>query len=932
MKGSTSRTHANSSKTATIFGSGLEQKNSFFKKTQIFKAFQSPMNLNLLNFEEVADNEEHISFFNKEEIIDEFIIKQTIKNRSLANVCALAYALLFFINCLSSTLYQFFDNSFNFDNISSYFYLGVYVLLANIILYLIFERFGFKTHKKDWWKIHNFKVVAFCLVMTIAHIKYLIDLDSNPLYIHYKFLYFWGYLQYPLILFMIIALMQGLMIKFISIFILKSVFISFILISENNLGYFELFYVIFISFMIMVFMFVFAYVEEIHLKEKYEFYMNLKKISKDWQNIFNNVPHGIAVFKDTNFDLMFSNKYGNDVLKINISSPQTSYFESLSDNLGELNKIGISNTIVRNTLEIASEHRIEYSIKSTKKIENSLPEKALLNDIFRAIEANSNILGIEKSTIVYKTSEKIKIHSNSQNGTYEEKNFLIQIKKIIFENKPKFLIVIEDNSQFELIVSLTENNEYKSKLLSSFSHELRTPLNGAMPLLKNLHDDENFKRSDSEKHYQLSIAINSLTILQMVLNDIVDYAQINSNQLQLNCTETNIKQALYECLEIISLQIKEKSISLEIFIDPKLPNKFYTDRNRFMQIILNLLRNSVKFSNNGGKIQVSTSNLDVLKNNIIVFKIQDYGVGMSLPHLGNMRKLLDNIKNEEIMDSSTSQLGNLGLVISQNLAIILGPSTSNELRGLKIESKLNEGTTVEFLIEDKIGLQMAGGEYPSILLIKSKAIESHNLKVLPNFKKREDSVLKKQSILWLQKGENASEESWENDFSEGDFHENSRIVNFFPHKFNLSQKSKIEIKKFCGAPILVVDDDPFNLLSAEVIIKKLGFTSEKAFNGKEAVEMVVKRYKNTQCHEKCKKYLLILMDYNMPVMNGIEATKCIKEKVQLGDIPDTPIIACSAFDAKDDIANCFEAGMNDYISKPINLEGLRSIFNKWIRE
>ena len=73
------------------------------------------------------------------------------------------------------------------------------------------------------------------------------------------------------------------------------------------------------------------------------------------------------------------------------------------------------------------------------------------------------------------------------------------------------------------------------------------------------------------------------------------------------------------------------------------------------------------------------------------------------------------------------------------------------------------------------------------------------------------------------------------------------------------------------------------------------------------------------------------MDYNMPVMNGLEATRELKAKMRKKEIPDIPIIACTAFGAKDDIANCFEAGMNDYLAKPITLESLSIIFAKWIK-
>jgi len=920
-------------KISTIFQNEPVQINSFFKKTQIFKALQKPIDLNLLNFEQIAENEDFIPIFKKELLLNEFLLKQTLKNHSLANVFILIYSFLFFLNCACSTIYPYFSTDFSFDSLSSYFYLGVYVLLANIFFYLAFERYTYKAKKKDWWKVQNLRVFTFCLVMTIAQIKYLVDLDSNSLFKQYKFMYFWGYLQYPLILNMLLLLMQGFLIKVISIFISQTLLITFIMISENQLQKFERGFAITLSFSYLLFYFMYAYVEEIHLKEKYEFFLNFQKTSVDWQNIINNVPHGIALFrKDPERNLIFSNSYGNEALKVNISSPQRSCFETLSSNFGELQKITINNKGLscKNTNRIASEQRIENTIKSIKKYESSIPEKGSIKDICAVLEESSFIF-TDQWTVVYKTTEKIKIPDESKfDLCNEEKNFLIKFKIIDFENKPTFLLILEDNSQSELINTLKENNDYKSKLLSSFSHELRTPLNGAMPLLKNLYNDENFKRNDAEKHYQLCIAINSLLILQSVLNDIVDYAQINSNQLQLNCMEIDMKQIIMECLDVVSLQIKEKQIDLQVFINPDIPHRFCTDRNRVSQILLNLLRNAIKFSKNNGKIIFLAKNLEILANNLISFKLQDFGIGIPPYELEKLKDQLKNIKNEE-MSSSNTQSSSLGLVISQNLALILGPS--NDLSGININSEFEEGTTVEFLIEDKAGMSLAGGEYPSFSMVKS-TLEK---KCPENIKKGhfERKTFFKQSILWVEKNQVGKNQKIMEDNTEVNFEKNEKvqkvkIMDFFAGKLNFVEKFK-KSNKFCCEPILVVDDDPFNLLSAEVIIKKLGYSLVKSFNGKEAIEVVEKKYANKKCNDDCKGFLLIIMDYNMPVMNGLEATRELKAKMRKKEIPDIPIIACTAFGAKDDIANCFEAGMNDYLAKPITLESLSIIFAKWIK-
>lgn len=809
---------------------------------------------------------------------------------------------------------------------------------------MAFETYS-KRSQKRLVTIHNAKLLCFCIAMTIAQIEYMIDLDSNPLFIEFKFMYFWGHIHYPGILFIILCLMHGFFIKIGAIFFTQSVLITFLVISENELAYYKIGYLMIISFCSLLCSFVFVYVEEIHFKEKYLYYMNFKKNIFDWQNIVNNVPYGIALFqKSRPHTNIFSNSYGNDILDINISCPNLSSLETLSKNLGVLKKIRISaEEEKKNDENIASELNIlSKSVNSKKQMELLIPEKTYLIDFFTLLENNPQI-DSETNSFIYLTCEKIKFKK-------DERNFLVKVKSINFENQKALLLILEDNSQNDLIATLKSNNEYKSKLLCSFSHELKTPLNGALPLLREIKNDQIFKINHPDKYDHLQIAINSLVILQSVLNDIVDYAQINTGQLQLNCTDINLKKTILDVLDIISLQLKEKRLTLITEFDEDIPPVFNTDKNRISQILLNILRNSIKFSNGPGKIVLTvTKNLsNSLKNELINIKIRDSGVGIKKSHLLFLKEVLAKIKNSmnETITSEYSEMGNLGLKISQNLALILGPS--NEFNGLNIFSKENNGTTVDFLIEDKSGLTMAEGEMPCISMIRSKKISNGTIiRKISSLKLKKRPSLGKQSFLWLN-----SPDLNHNDTSVISERVHAEAIKIFPITENYTlekieklenleevlnlekeeKNKKIETAKPCCEPlILIVDDDPFNLLSVEVILKKIGYKCIKAFNGKEAIEIVEKFYIDKKCDNKCLGINLIFMDYNMPVMNGIESTKKLKEKMNERKIPEIPIVACSAFGAKDDIENCFEAGMVDYLSKPLTIESTKNMVGKWIK-
>ena len=132
---------------------------------------------------------------------------------------------------------------------------------------------------------------------------------------------------------------------------------------------------------------------------------------------------------------------------------------------------------------------------------------------------------------------------------------------------------------------------------------------------------------------------------------------------------------------------------------------------------------------------------------------------------------------------------------------------------------------------------------------------------------------------------------------------------------------------FVCEDILIVDDDVFNLFSLEMILKNMNLTCKKATNGQEAID-ILKDFK--KCHEKCKGMRLVLMDYQMPVLDGVESTKEIIRIMKTGEIHEVNIIGCTAFTAKNEVLKCLEAGMKDIFFKPLNKNVLQGIINRWI--
>ena len=128
--------------------------------------------------------------------------------------------------------------------------------------------------------------------------------------------------------------------------------------------------------------------------------------------------------------------------------------------------------------------------------------------------------------------------------------------------------------------------------------------------------------------------------------------------------------------------------------------------------------------------------------------------------------------------------------------------------------------------------------------------------------------------------------------------------------------------------ILIVDDDVFNLLSLEMLLKPWNLKTKKAMNGEEAIN-IVKNY-SSRPKKCCKKFKAILMDYQMPIKDGVESTKELIDLMKNGKIPWIPIIGCTAFVTKTEINRCFEAGMKDVVFKPLNKQIISEIVHNWI--
>ena len=698
-----------------------------------------------------------------------------------------------------------------------------------------------------------------------------------------------------------------------------------------------------------------------------------------------------------------------------------------------------------------------------------------------------------------------------------QKKYELKIKPIFYKNERVFLIIVQDVSYLDLVQELRENNEYKTKVLTTLSHELRTPLNGAIAPLERLMNDKNLLNSPLLKEFdiikELDIAFKSMMLLHSVLNDVVDFALINSNQLYLNYEEMNFSQFIRETIELFTRQAEQKNVEIELFFDleKKIPKFFKTDFQRLRQILVSLLNNAIKNTfkgsikvhvqlekaptnvfvnkacyykhkslesgkvssydrenlNNSGLESKNLLDLDfpllcenereIPKQNsvnfiinssgpssdkakrsltykenqcfslnipkyVIKISIKDTGVGIEQTKLERIRQCLSSRDLLEVCVNLNRKRGcGLGLTISHCLSLLLGPK---DCKGLEIYAEHQKGTEVLFFLEGYLEREK---EEESLSVIEENRQDSSNLQ--PNYRKK--SINRKRTsvsvdmeiisrVTGMKKYETAlnlpmilkkdlmrseSENNLVTPFmlpcSEIDY-ENPEISDFLlnhcfeTHVEAISENNKGNLEKIQGIydksdekifgtlsktngslqksngsikinspknshfsknsspfyeenvysfqnhseiiekgkfrcfceEILIVDDDSFNILALEAILSKFSLKVVKAFNGQQAIDIIMKKNKE-KCGENCCLFPLIFLDYHMPIKDGVETTIEIKEMVKKDIIPEFPIIACTAFGAKNLVESWGVAGMSDLVIKPLNLEKMERILRKW---
>lgn len=474
----------------------------------------------------------------------------------------------------------------------------------------------------------------------------------------------------------------------------------------------------------------------------------------------------------------------------------------------------------------------------------------------------------------------------------------------------------------------------KSTFLANMSHEIRTPLNAIIGFSDILCESDPDK---ADKEYARIISRSAKSLLG-IINDVLDISKIESGKLDINEKPTPFREFVEHIVELFSIAAKEKNIRFVYRSSLEIAHTLIFDATRLQQVISNLLSNAIKFTPDGGKVFFDISMLGTFEGKSkIKFSIKDSGIGMSKEQQKTIFKPFSQAD-----ESITRKYGGtgLGLAICSDIVKLMNSN-------IDLSSELGRGSEFSFVLELEIDdSQKQAFVRKSDLVVgvcKNKDDDEYMRESIKNYLSEISDVIdaddemqnvdilfcfdpksKAYGIKSVYVGD--AQKIKDSDDKQFDYFIDlpiygSKVLNILNDCLSVQNQktsSKTAEKKI-NANILVAEDNPNNQKLIDIMLGNLGITATIVGNGQEAIDV-------------CKKikFDMILMDVNMPELDGVSATKEILEFEKKNSIGKTPIIALTANSISGDKEKYIEAGMDDYISKPIESDELKRVVQKYL--
>jgi len=593
---------------------------------------------------------------------------------------------------------------------------------------------------------------------------------------------------------------------------------------------------------------------------------------------------------------------------------------------------------------------------------------------WQQLSVANSMLDQRTSALASSNADLIVLNTDLKKLTEQQITLNESLETRVQERTTELIIL---NSQLSEAKDIAQNaSRLKSEFVATMSHEIRTPMNAVIGMTNVLLKT----RMDKQQlHYCNAIKVGGNALLA-IINDVLDFSKIETGKLELELVDFDPVWLVESVSDLFAMQARGKDLSLMTFIDPAMPMKLCGDPDRLRQILTNLVGNAIKFCNYG-EIVIRADVQSIDSSGVIVkFAVRDHGIGLSLEQqkqlfqpfvqlstadtkilggtglgLSICKRLVELMKGKISVESTEGIGSTFSFVIplEQRSDVFLLEGTQ-ELHGVRVLVVDDEAEAREILHNYVVAWGMRNGKANSgeeamqvlhkahadgdpyrvviidLLMPESDGINlARQVDIEPALKSTALLLLTAFPTIGLRKL--ATDAGFTGYLTKPVKQAELRnsllgvVRGSASAMSDTDSNAKLECKSIRpeiirSGIILIAEDHPINQQVAQLYLDELGFACQVVNNGLEAVQAA-----------KSDDYSIVLMDCQMPEMDGFQATMAIRKNEELSG-RHIPIIAMTANAMKGDRERCLAAGMDDYLSKPVEIEELKSVVTKWMPE